>query len=117
MDLNKISKLLSLHSNNAEVITPDAVDLLNVTLYEMPDVLAYDKSVNRMYVITATNLKSRNTKVYVDTMESQFSQCKIERVYIFVYQNRSEYAKMANELVWGTHIWCVEEPDHMIHLH
>ncbi len=117
MDLKNISRLLSLHCNNAEIITPNEAGSCNVRLYEMPDVLAYDKSVNCMYVITATNLKSRNTKSYVDTMESQFSKCQMERVYIFVYQNRSEYAKIANELVWGTHIWCVEEPDHMIHLH
>lgn len=117
MDLKNISRLLSLHCNNAERITAEEASSFKAALNEMPDVLAYDKSVNRMYVITATNLKSRNTKAYVDTMESQFSKCQMERVYIFVYQNRSEYAKMANELVWSTHIWCVEEPTHMIHLH
>lgn len=117
MNLNNISQLLSLHCNNAEIITPNEAGSCNVTLYEMPDVLAYDKFVNRLYVINATKLETRNTKAYVDAMESQFSKSQMERVYIFVYQNRSEYAKMANELVWGTHIWCVEEPTHMIHLH
>lgn len=117
MDLKNISKLLSLHCNNAEIIPPEEAGSYNVTLEEMPDVLACDKSKNRLYLANATNLESRNTKAYVDAMESQLSQCEMERVYIFVYQSRSEYGKKANELVWGTHIWCVEEPDHMIHLH
>lgn len=116
MDLKNISRLLSLHCNNAEILVPDKISSYNVTLNEIPDVLAYDKFTNRLYVINAKNLKSRNTKAYVDTMESQFSKCQMERVYIFVYQSRTEYAKKANELVWGTHIWCIEEPDHMIHL-
>lgn len=116
MNFNNISKLLSIHCNNAEIITPNSADSINVTLNEVPDILAYDKSVNRLYVINLTNLESRNTKAYVDTMESQLSQCKIERVYIFVYQSRLEYARKANELVWGTHIWCVKEPEHMIYL-
>lgn len=114
--MQNISLLLSSHCNNAEIITPNSIDSRNLTINEIPDVLAYDKSVNRLYVINETNLESRNSKAYVDAMESQFSQCKMERVYIFVYQSRSEYARKANELVWGTHIWCVEEPNHMIHL-
>lgn len=114
--MQNISLLLSSHCNNAEIITPNSIDSRNLTINEIPDVLAYDKSVNRLYVINETNLDSRNSKAYVDAMESQFSQCKMERVYIFVYQSRSEYARKANELVWGTHIWCVEEPNHMIHL-
>lgn len=114
--MQNISLLLSSHCNNAEIITPNSIDSRNLTINEIPDVLAYDKSVNRLYVINETNLESRNSKAYVDAMESQFSQCKMERVYIFVYQSRTEYAKKANELVWGTHIWCIEEPDHMIHL-
>lgn len=116
MNLNNISQLLSLHCNNAEVITKEETGAYNVTLKEMPDVLAFDKSVNRLFVINLTNLESKNSKAYVDTMESQLSQCQMERVYIFVYQSRSEYARKASELVWGSHIWCVEEPEHMIHL-
>lgn len=116
MDFNNISKLLSIYCNNAEIITQNSVDSINVTLNEMPDVLAYDKSVNRLYVINETNLESKNSKAYVDTMESQLSQCQMERVYIFVYQSRSEYARNASELVWGSHIWCIEEPEHIIHL-
>ena len=114
--MQNISLLLSSHCNNAEIITPNSIDSRNLTINEIPDVLAYDKSVNRLYVINETNLESRNSKAYVDAMESQFSQCKMERVYIFVYQSRSVYARKASELVWGSHIWCIEEPEHIIHL-
>lgn len=117
MDLKDISKLLSLHCNNAEIISPEQTSSYNVTLNEVPDVLAYDKSMNHLYIINGTSLESRNTKTYVDAMESQLLKCKSESVYIFVYQNRTEYGKKANELVWGTHVWCIEEPDHMIHLY
>lgn len=116
MDLKNISRLLSLHCNNAERITAEESGSFKAALKEMPDVLACNKSVNRLFVINLTNLESKNSKAYVDTMESQLSQCQMERVYIFVYQSRPEYARKANELVWGTHIWCVEEPEHMIHL-
>lgn len=104
MITQEISLLLSSHCNNAEILVPDKISSYNVTLNEMPDVLAYDKFANRLYVINAIKLEARNTKAYVDTMESQFSKCQMERVYIFVYQSRTEYAKKANELVWGTHI-------------
>ena len=116
MDLEIISKLLSLHCNNAEIIAQEETGAYNVTLKEMPDVLAFDKSVNRLFVINLTNLESKNSKAYVDTMESQLSQCQMERVYIFVYQSRSVYARKASEPVWGSHIWCIEEPEHIIHL-
>ncbi len=115
MNMQVISLLLS-YCNNAEIIAPEAVDSLNVTLDEIPDILAYDKDMKCLYVINATDLESRNTKAYVDAMESQFSECQLGRVYIFVYQSRAEYGKKTQELVWGTHIWCVDEPDHMINL-
>lgn len=114
--MQNISLLISSHCNNAEVITPETVGSLNLALVEMPDVLAYDKSKNRLFVINATNIETKNTNAYVDAMESLFSECQLERVYIFVYQNRAEYGKKAKELLWGTHIWCVDEPEHMIHL-
>lgn len=116
MHMQNISLLLSSHCNNAEVITSEVASSLNLTLVEMPDVLAFDKRKNRLYVISATNMEMKNTNAYVEAMESQFSECQLERVYIFVYQSRAEYGKKAKELVWGTHIWCVDEPDHMIHL-
>ena len=71
MNLNNISQLLSLHCNNAEIIAKEETGAYNVTLKEMPDVLAFDKSVNRLFVINLTNLESKNSKAYVDTMESQ----------------------------------------------
>lgn len=114
--MQNIFSLLSSHCNNAEVITSEVASSLNLTLAEMPDILAYDKSENHLFVINATNIETKNTNAYVDAMESQFSECQLERVYIFVYQSRVEYGKKAKELVWGTHIWCMDEPDHMIHL-
>ena len=57
MDLEIISKLLSLHCNNAEIIAQEETGAYNVTLKEMPDVLAFDKSVNRLFVINLTNLE------------------------------------------------------------
>ena len=116
MNMQNISLLLSSHCNNAEVLNSEVASSLNLTLAEMPDVIAYDKSDNRLYVINATNIETRNTNAYVEAMESHFSECQFGRVYIFVYQSRAEYGKKAKELVWGTHIWCVDEPEHMIHL-
>lgn len=116
MNMQNISLLISSYCNNAEVIAPEVASSLNVAMAEMPDVLAYDKSLNRLYVINATSIETKNTNAYVEAMESQFSKCQLERVYIFVYQSRAEYGKKAKELVWGTHIWCVDEPGHMIHL-
>lgn len=48
MPRNSILELLSSQYNNAEVIDSENIGRINLSTAEMPDILAYDKSVNRL---------------------------------------------------------------------
>ena len=48
-------------------------------------------------------------------LEKLFEKCKVGKVYINAFWDRSMYTKHLDKIAWETEVWIAETPSHMIH--
>lgn len=90
-------------------VTPMAHD-------KLPDIVAYDKSKNWLYLIEAvTSHGPVSTKRYHELEETLKDTCKAGRVYVTAFPDITEFKKHAKDIAWETEVWLSDMPDHMIH--
>ncbi len=82
---------------------------------ELPDVVAYDPVKNWLYLIEAVHSSNPISKPRRLTLERMTEKCVAPRVYVSVFRDRKSMRNLLAEIIWGTHVWIVESPNHLIH--
>lgn len=82
---------------------------------KLPDILLYEESQNRMYLIEAvTSHGPVSPKRHVE-LEEMFGDCPATRVYVSAFPDFNIFKNFITEIAWETEVWLSEIPDHMIH--
>lgn len=48
-------------------------------------------------------------------LEEMLKECKLGKVYVTAFPDKSEFKKYTAEIAWETEVWIADNPDHMIH--
>ncbi|MEI6408790.1 MAG: BsuBI/PstI family type II restriction endonuclease, partial [Bacteroidota bacterium] len=82
---------------------------------ELPDIIAYSKSRNWLYLIEAVHSSGPISEVRMLELKKLTELCKAEIVFVTAFLTKTEFKKWATEIAWETEVWIAENPDHLIH--
>lgn len=83
---------------------------------KLPDVAAYSKSKNWLFLIEAVDSANPVTELRRLTFERLLEgKCKADRVYVSAFPDRATFRRFAGEIAWETEVWVADAPEHMVH--
>ena len=82
---------------------------------KLPDVVAYSKTKNWLYLIEAVTTVNPMSELRRRTQSLLTAQCTTEVIYISAFPDRATYRKFAHDIAWETEVWIADAPEHMIH--
>jgi type II restriction enzyme len=82
---------------------------------KLPDVLAYSKEKNWLFLIEAVHSANPVGELRKRTLEELTKTCTAEIVYVSAFLSRVAFRKFVTDIAWETEVWIAEAPDHLIH--
>lgn len=82
---------------------------------ELPDVLAYSKDKNWLYLIEAVHSSGPISEIRLMELQRLTKECTAELVYVTAFLNRDAFRKFMVEIAWETEVWIADNPDHLVH--
>lgn len=82
---------------------------------ELPDVVAYSKEKNLLFLIEAVHSSGPMDEVRVSRLKRLLNDCTADVVFFTVFLNRAAFKKYVGQIAWETEVWIAESPEHMIH--
>ena len=96
----------------------EALQELHITLEhgEMPDIVAYSKSKNLLYLIEAYHSSNPMNIQRVRLLKRLVADCPANVVFVTAFLTKKESIQHLIEVAWETEVWFADEPEHMVHL-
>ena len=82
---------------------------------ELPDLIAYSKKNNWLYLIEAVHSSGPMSEIRVHQLKKLLKDSKAELIFVTAFLNRAEFRKWVMDVAWETEVWIADNPDHMIH--
>ncbi len=83
---------------------------------ELPDVIAYSKSKNWLYLIEAVTSSGPMSFSRTEKLIKALSKCTADLIFVTAFPERAIMRKHLADLAWETEVWLSSDPDHLIHL-
>ena len=82
----------------------------------LPDVVAYSKTNNLLFLIEAYNTSGPMDNSRVHKLKALLKDCSADVVFITAFLNTKVFQKIFPKVAWETEVWIAENPEHMVHL-
>lgn len=82
---------------------------------KLPDVLAYSKEKNWLFLIEAVHSVNPISELRKRTLEQLTQSCTADIIFVSAFLTRAAFRKFAPDIAWETEVWIAESPDHMVH--
>lgn len=82
---------------------------------ELPDVIAYNKKKNWLYLIEAVHSSGPISEVRLHELQKLLKDSPAELIFVTAFLNRDTFRKWAAQIAWETEVWIADNPDHLIH--
>lgn len=82
---------------------------------ELPDIIAYNKKNNWLYLIEAVHNSGPMSEIRVLTLKKILKECKAELIFVTSFLTRLEFRKWMLDVAWETEVWIADNPDHLVH--
>jgi type II restriction enzyme len=82
---------------------------------ELPDIIAYSKQKNWLYLIEAVHSFGAIDNVRLTKLRSLTAECTCGIIFVTVFLNRKIFRQWVEKIAWETEVWIVETPDHIVH--
>jgi type II restriction enzyme len=93
----------------------EELNFFEISHEELPDVIAYSKEKNWLYLIEAVHSSGPISEIRLLQLEKLTEKCKADIVYVTAFLDRSKFRKFMAEIAWETEVWIADNPDHMVH--
>lgn len=101
-----------LHVEEAEL---KKLNFFKLSHDELPDIVAFSKKNNWLYLIEAVHSSGPMSEVRVLELKNLLKDCKAELIFVTAFLTRPVFRKWLIDIAWETEVWIAENPDHMIH--
>jgi len=81
----------------------------------LPDVVAYSRGKGWLFFIEAVHSVGPVSSEKHLQFETLMRTCKVPVVYVTAFENKSKFAKFADDIAWETEVWIWSDSTHMIH--
>lgn len=82
---------------------------------ELPDVLAYNREKNLLFLIEAFHCTGQWDKTRLFKVKKKLENCKAELVFVSAFETIDQFRTKSNDIAWETEAWIADMPEHMIH--
>lgn len=82
---------------------------------ELPDIIAYSKKNNWLYLIEAVHSSGPMSETRVLELKKMLKNCKAELIFVTSFLTRLEFRKWMLDVAWETEVWIADNPDHLVH--
>ncbi|MFI5140656.1 MAG: BsuBI/PstI family type II restriction endonuclease [Sphingobacteriales bacterium] len=82
---------------------------------ELPDIIAYNKKKNWLYLIEAVHSSGPISEVRLYELKQLLKECPAELIFVTTFLNRDTFRKWSAQIAWETEVWIADKPDHLIH--
>ena len=82
---------------------------------ELPDIVAYSKTKNVLFLIEAVHSSGPMDEVRVSRLKRLLADCTANAVFFTTFLNKKTYQKYCLDIAWETEVWIAEAPNHLVH--
>lgn len=82
---------------------------------ELPDVLAYNREKNLLFLIEAFHCTGQWDKTRLYKVKKKLENCRAELVFVSAFETIDQFRTKSNDIAWETEAWIADMPEHMIH--
>lgn len=82
---------------------------------ELPDVVAYCKEKNLLFLIEAVHSAGPMDEIRVMKLKKQMENCTAIPIFVTTFLNKKEFRKWVTDIAWESEVWIADSPEHMIH--
>ena len=82
---------------------------------ELPDVVAYSKEKNLLFLIEAVHSTGPMDEIRVMKLKKQLEKCTATLIFVTTFLDKKEFKKWAADIAWESEVWIADTPEHMIH--
>ena len=82
---------------------------------ELPDIIAYDKKHNWLYLIEAVHSGGPISEIRLLELKRLTNDCTAQLIFITAFLTRNYFRKWMMDIAWETEVWIADNPDHLIH--
>ncbi|MFL1013606.1 BsuBI/PstI family type II restriction endonuclease [Flavisericum labens] len=93
----------------------EELNFFEISHEELPDVIAYSKEKNWLYLIEAVHSSGPISEIRLLQLEKLTENCKADIVYVTAFLDRPKFRKFMADIAWETEVWIADNPDHMVH--
>lgn len=93
----------------------NAIDFFELSHDKLPDVVAYSKTRNWLYLIEAVTTANPVTELRRKTLLELTVGCTGDVILVTAFPDRATYRQFAKDIAWETEVWIADAPEHMIH--
>lgn len=91
------------------------LNFFEISHEELPDVIAYSKSKNWLYLIEAVHSSGPISELRLIQLQKLTKDCKAEIVYVTAFLDRMKFRQFMTDIAWETEVWIADNPDHLVH--
>lgn len=105
-------------SNKYLHLAQEELDNLNffaIAHEELPDIIAYSKEKNWLYLIEAVHSSGPINELRLLQLKKLTTNCKADIIYVTAFLDRTTFRKFVAEIAWETEVWIADNSDHLIH--
>lgn len=93
----------------------EELNFFEISHEELPDVIAYSKSKNWLYLIEAVHSSGPISEIRLLQLQKLTEKCSAEIVYITAFLTRPKFRQFMVDIAWETEVWIADNPDHLVH--
>lgn len=82
---------------------------------ELPDIVAYSKKNNWLYLIEAVHSSGPMSEARVFSLKKLLAGCSADLIFITAFLTKADFRKWMMDVAWETEAWIADNPDHMVH--
>jgi len=93
----------------------EELNFFEISHEELPDVIAYSKKKNWLYLIEAVHSSGPISELRLIQLQKLTKNCKANIVYVTAFLNRPKFRQFMTDIAWETEVWIADNPDHLVH--
>jgi len=93
----------------------EKLDFFEISHDELPDVIAYSKKKNWLYLIEAVHSSGPINEIRLIQLQKLTKDCTANIVYVTAFLTRQKFRQFMTDIAWETEVWIADNPDHLVH--
>lgn len=82
---------------------------------ELPDVVAYSKDKNILFLIEAVHSAGTMSETRVSKLKMKLDRCTADCVFITAFMHKKDFRRWVMDIAWETEVWIADTPEHLVH--